>query len=73
MLRAVGHATLGDITVTGPPIQVDGGRGDVRRAPPTFGQHTDEVLAELGYSPQETAEFAAKGVAISHAATSRRG
>lgn len=29
----------------------------VNRAPPMFGQHNDEVLAELGYTPTEIASF----------------
>lgn len=62
MLRSVHHATLGDITVTGAPIRVDGVPGDVRRAPPALGQHTDEVLAELGYTPEEARDLARLGI-----------
>ncbi len=35
--------------------------GDFRRAP-TLGEHTDEVLAELGYTPQEIRDFRDSGV-----------
>jgi crotonobetainyl-CoA:carnitine CoA-transferase CaiB-like acyl-CoA transferase len=38
----------------------DGPRVD--RPPPIFGQHTDEVLGELGYSGAELAAFRAAGV-----------
>jgi crotonobetainyl-CoA:carnitine CoA-transferase CaiB-like acyl-CoA transferase len=38
----------------------DGPRVD--RPPPMFGQHTDEVLGELGYSGAEIARFRAAGV-----------
>jgi crotonobetainyl-CoA:carnitine CoA-transferase CaiB-like acyl-CoA transferase len=38
----------------------DGPRVD--RPPPMFGQHTDEVLGEVGYSNAEIARFRAAGV-----------
>ena len=34
----------------------------LRRAPPALGQHTDEVLAEMGLSPQQIALLHANGV-----------
>ncbi|GHF50103.1 formyl-CoA transferase [Deinococcus metalli] len=47
----VPHPTLGETTVTSPPWRFDGEALPVRRAPPTPGQHTAEVLAELGGGP----------------------
>jgi crotonobetainyl-CoA:carnitine CoA-transferase CaiB-like acyl-CoA transferase len=38
----------------------DGPRVD--RPPPMFGQHTDEVLGELGYSAAQIAGFRKEGV-----------
>ena len=47
LLLDVDHATLGDITLPGPPLRFDdGGRGR-HDAPPTLGQHNDSVRAWL--------------------------
>ena len=47
LLLDVDHATLGDITLPGPPLRFDDG-GRVRHdAPPTLGQHNDSVRAWL--------------------------
>ena len=49
----VPHASLGETTVTAPPWHFGGQRPPVRRAPPTLGQHTDEVLTELNLAETE--------------------
>ena len=49
----------GDVTVVGSPYLLDGRRPRVHRAPPLLGQHTTEVLAELGLSPAQIKELLA--------------
>lgn len=58
----VDHPTAGMLSMVAPPLY-DGDRRIGRAgAPPLLGQHTDEVLAELGYSTADIREFRAAGV-----------
>jgi crotonobetainyl-CoA:carnitine CoA-transferase CaiB-like acyl-CoA transferase len=55
MLQRVEHPA-GPVRVVGSPYRLDGVRPRVRRAPPLLGQHTVEVLTQLGLSPVQIEE-----------------
>ena len=49
MVEMVEHPTVGALKMLGIPFKFSDTKPSVRRAPPTLGQHTDEILAtELG-------------------------
>lgn len=50
----------GRLRLVGPPIHVDGTPGAVARPAPALGEHTDAVLAEVGFSPGEIAALRAE-------------
>jgi crotonobetainyl-CoA:carnitine CoA-transferase CaiB-like acyl-CoA transferase len=51
------HPHAGPMRETRPPAQFDRTPASIRRPAPALGEHTDEVLAEAGYSPEEIAEL----------------
>ena len=62
MLQPLPHPTIRDLRLVPLPLSLDGERALHRSAPPLLGQHTAEVLREIGYRDEEIAELDAAGV-----------
>jgi crotonobetainyl-CoA:carnitine CoA-transferase CaiB-like acyl-CoA transferase len=56
------HPTEGEIVAIHRPVLVDGAREERALPAPTLGEHTDAVLAELGYDQSRIAALRASGV-----------
>jgi crotonobetainyl-CoA:carnitine CoA-transferase CaiB-like acyl-CoA transferase len=64
VIRRMKHPKLGDIPVVSMPVAFSDMDPGVRRHAPMRGEHTDEVLGELGYSPADIAELRAKRAVV---------
>jgi crotonobetainyl-CoA:carnitine CoA-transferase CaiB-like acyl-CoA transferase len=62
MIAAVPHPTVPDLRMPNSPLKLTETPPSIRRPPPLLGQHNQDVLAELGYSPQQIAALRQKGV-----------
>lgn len=60
MVESVAHPAAGDIKMLGIPMKFSGTPASVRSAPPTLGQHSDEILSDmLGYDAARIAALRA--------------
>ena len=62
MLASVEHPTIGELRQTGIPWQMAGAASSIERPPPLLGEHSAEVLSELGYDTDELARLREEGV-----------
>jgi len=62
MIVEVEHPSVGTFETTGIPAEFSETPGRIESPPPRVGEHTTEVLTELGYSESEIDGFAADGI-----------
>lgn len=62
MVQQIDHPVGGRINQLGPPVKLSATPARLRRPAPTFGQHTAEVLGELGYDRAAINRLASDGV-----------
>jgi crotonobetainyl-CoA:carnitine CoA-transferase CaiB-like acyl-CoA transferase len=56
------HPKAGTIRVLAHPVRYDENAPPLRRLPPDLGEHTQEILAELGYGDEDVEKFKTGGV-----------
>jgi crotonobetainyl-CoA:carnitine CoA-transferase CaiB-like acyl-CoA transferase len=60
MAAPLKHPKLGDTALVAQPFRMSKHPFKIRTAPPECGEHTDEVMKELGYNAKQIAELKAK-------------
>lgn len=53
VVQEIEHERIGTLKLAAPVPMFDGQKSKISRPPPYLGQHTEEVLKELGYSQQD--------------------
>lgn len=64
-IRTVNHPVVGELKQVGPAVLMSETPPDVHAPPPLLGQHTREILGELGYEAEAIDTFLAAGIAQS--------
>jgi crotonobetainyl-CoA:carnitine CoA-transferase CaiB-like acyl-CoA transferase len=62
MIRRYHHPEVGPLTLMGVPIQFGETPAADAGPPPTLGQHTDEVLGELGYTDAQVSDLRRRNI-----------
>lgn len=62
MFVEIEHPKAGVIKLNASPIKMSNTKAEIRFPSPTLGQHNEEILMGLGYSPEQISDFGKSGV-----------
>jgi|tagenome__1003787_1003787.scaffolds.fasta_scaffold20971836_1 formyl-CoA transferase/CoA:oxalate CoA-transferase len=62
LVVSVPHPTIPDLRTQGIAIKLHETPGSIRRPPPLLGEHTDEILSELGFEAGAVSDMRAQGI-----------
>jgi crotonobetainyl-CoA:carnitine CoA-transferase CaiB-like acyl-CoA transferase len=62
MAQPVKSPVLGEISIVGHPVSHGIKRNPIRSPAPELGQNNDEILASVGYTKDQIADLAKRGV-----------
>lgn len=62
MITSVDHPTRGQVKMLNVPVKLKETPGRPQRPSPLLGQHTEEILLGLGYSPDDIANMVSEGI-----------
>lgn len=62
MVVEIDHPTIGKIKQLGIPIKFLNNPAKIRSPPPEYGQHTNEILAKMGYKEEEINQLRQDGI-----------
>lgn len=62
MLMEMKHPTAGTIKMVGSPLKLSRTPVKIRRHPPLYSEHTEKILAEIGYTSEQIAAFKEKNI-----------
>lgn len=62
MVIDVDHPTCGNIKMVNSPVKYSETQPEIRHAPPTLGQHTQDILTEAGFTQEEIDQYRSQGI-----------
>ena len=73
MVVDIDHPKIGPMKTLGLPIKSTGALTEIRKPAPWLGQHTEEVLREIGYGPGEVQRLFEERVVMDRDRSPRQG